>query len=263
MRKIAIIPTLLTLANAVCGFGAIACASKVVLGDARTEHFFAWSGWLIIAAMVFDALDGYVARLAKSSSKFGAELDSLCDAISFGAAPAYLLLRLGPGWEMQFQHHALAGIATLFMVCALLRLARYNVESFADPASTKRFRGLPSPGAAGCVASLAVLRGPSELQPYLEAWAALGGLVVALLMVSRIPFPHITKQILSRKHHFSKVVQLIVAAFVIVMKPDWALACIFWVYALGVPLRYAVLRSLRPQALAASNPSGLDEFRPN
>src|SRR5215471_12055887 len=102
MKKIAIIPTLLTLGNAVCGLAAIAYASK--LGDAasspdRDSYLFALSGWLIIAAMIFDALDGYVARLSKSASDFGLQLDSLCDAISFGAAPAFLLLRLGPGWQ--------------------------------------------------------------------------------------------------------------------------------------------------------------------
>src|SRR6516225_38716 len=99
MRKIAIIPTLLTLGNAVCGFASIACASKIDLKNPATESYFAWSGWLIVAAMVFDALDGYVARLSKSTSKFGLELDSLCDAISFGVAPAFLLLRLCQSWE--------------------------------------------------------------------------------------------------------------------------------------------------------------------
>src|SRR5947209_17271630 len=157
--------------------------------------------------MLFDALDGYVARLSKSASKFGGELHSLCDAISFGVAPAFLLLRLGPGWQRPILHQALAGIAALYMVCAVLRLARFNVENTPDPASHKRFRGLPSPGAAGCLASLAVLRGelPGKLalywndfdpemlrllvQRWVEVWAPLGALLVALLMVSRIPYP--------------------------------------------------------------------------
>ena len=96
MRKIAILPTLLTLGNAVSGFAAIAMASNIDRqANADTiSYYFMFSGALIVLAMLFDALDGYVARLAKSASDFGAQLDSLCDAISFGLAPAFLLLQL-------------------------------------------------------------------------------------------------------------------------------------------------------------------------
>ena len=86
-KRIGILPTMLTLGNAVCGFAAIAYASKIN-SSPETVEFFAISGWLIIAAMIFDSLDGYVARKSRTVSNFGAELDSLCDAISFGAAPA-------------------------------------------------------------------------------------------------------------------------------------------------------------------------------
>src|SRR5262245_64260376 len=144
--------------------------------------------------MIFDALDGYAARISRTASKFGAELDSLCDAISFGAAPAFLLLRLGPGWETALLHQTLAVIATLYMVCAILRLARYNVVENVPENAGKRFRGLPSPAAAGCIASLAIMRGemtrlwpgvdPLALRRVVEVWATLGALLVALLMVS-------------------------------------------------------------------------------
>src|SRR5438046_1224863 len=121
LKKIAILPTLLTLGNAVCGFGAIVCASQI--GSAGVQDptpYFAWSGWLILAAMVFDALDGSVARLSKTTSAFGVQLDSLCDAISFGVAPAFLLLRLGPSVEQTRLHQALFFIASLYMACAVL-----------------------------------------------------------------------------------------------------------------------------------------------
>jgi CDP-diacylglycerol--serine O-phosphatidyltransferase len=262
VRKIAIIPTLLTLGNGVCGFTAIVFASKIG-GDnspADDARLFALSGWLIVAAMLFDALDGYVARLARSASKFGGELDSLCDAISFGVAPAFLLLRLGPGWEPRpILHQALGGISALYMVCAVLRLARFNVENTPDPASHKRFRGLPSPGAAGCLASLAILRGelpaklgqhlgefnPEVIQRVVETWALLGALVVALLMVSRIPYPHATKKLLGRRRHFGHVVEVVLAAFIILLARELALVLIFWTYALGNPVRYLILRQLR------------------
>ena len=86
MHKIAILPTLLTLGNAVCGFASIAYASRIGMAGSESDKnvLFLLSGGLILVAMVFDMLDGYVARLSKSSSDFGGQLDSLCDAISFG-----------------------------------------------------------------------------------------------------------------------------------------------------------------------------------
>jgi CDP-diacylglycerol---serine O-phosphatidyltransferase len=270
VKKIAVIPTLLTLGNGVCGFAAIAWASKLDGSDA-TRHYFIVSGWLIIAAMLFDALDGYIARLSRTASKFGAELDSLCDTVSFGVAPAFLLLRLGPGWEPRpLLHQLLAGIAALYLVCAILRLARYNVESAVDPASTKRFRGLPSPGAAGCIASLAILWGgaidkwpgvePRFVRALVEVWATFGALAVALLMVSRVPYPHVTKQILRGRRHFSHLVQIILAGFVVALAPELALLLTFWVYGLGIPLRYQLTRSLRRGPRPA--PAGLDDHLP-
>jgi CDP-diacylglycerol--serine O-phosphatidyltransferase len=261
VKKIAIIPTLLTLGNAICGFAAIACASKIGQVDIVTDNdpYFALSGWLIIGAMVFDALDGYVARLSKTASPFGVQLDSLCDAVSFGVAPGFLLLRLGPGWAIPRLHQALAIVAALYMVCAILRLARFNVESAADTGGIKRFRGLPSPGAAGCLASLAILRGelaqrwptidPQFVQTFIEVWAPLGALIVALLMVSRVPYPHLTKQILRGRRPFRHLVQIVIAFFIIVLIRDLALVLLFWVYALAIPLRYLWARSFRHAAL--------------
>jgi CDP-diacylglycerol--serine O-phosphatidyltransferase len=272
VKKIAIVPTLLTLGNGVCGFAAIACASKIGGGDGNSDVYFVASGWLVVAAMVFDMLDGYVARLSKTASKFGGELDSLCDAVSFGVAPAFLLLKMGPGWEPRpMLHQLLAGIATLYMVCAILRLARFNVDNTPDPASHKRFRGLPSPGAAGCLASLAILRGglPERLGQFwpefdpetvrllvhrlVEGFAPLGALVVALLMVSAIPYPHVTKQVLrGRRHQLRHLIQLLLFVLIIFLIRDLALVLLFWVYALGIPARFLVLQSLhRHQELPA------------
>lgn len=257
MKKIAVIPSLLTIGNAVCGFAALACGGKIELSQPATECYFAYGGWLIIAAMLFDALDGYVARLARTDSKFGAELDSLCDVVSFGVAPAFLLLKMGPPWEPQpLWHQILAGIAALYMVCAILRLARFNVESAVDTTGGKRFRGLPSPGAAGCLASLSILRGEAanlgpmvdaeQLRIVIMAWSTIGALIVALLMVSRIPYPHVTKQVLRGKRHFSHLVQFIVIAFFVIIIHKLAAVLIFWIYGIGIPARYFVLRAFRP-----------------
>ena len=94
-RMVAIIPSLFTLGNAVCGFGCITYAAKVGPEGATPNDLYI-AALLIFAAMVFDALDGPVARLAKQTSAFGANLDSLADAISFGVAPAFLMLKFSP-----------------------------------------------------------------------------------------------------------------------------------------------------------------------
>jgi len=266
VNKIAIIPTLLTLGNAVCGFAAIAYAGKIGQTDnvALDEHYLALGGWLIIAAMIFDVLDGYVARLTRSASKFGAELDSLCDAISFGAAPAFLLLRLGPSWESPRWHQGLAVIATVYMVCAVLRLARFNVETVPDTGGSKRFRGLPSPAAAGCIASLAVLRGElaqrwpgldaAQIRYVVEIWSTFGALLVALLMVSKVPYPHLTKQLLGRRRrHFDHLVFLVLAVGVIALIQELALAVIFWGYVFAVVAQVAWDRIRQHEQVVASH----------
>jgi len=264
VKKIAIVPTLLTLGNGISGFASITLASKINPGEAavNNEIFFAAAGWLILIAMVFDMFDGYVARLSKTASKFGGELDSLCDAISFGVAPAFLLLKMGPGWEPSGLVHLLvAGIAVLYMVCAVLRLARFNIDNTPDPASHKRFRGLPSPAAAGCLASLAILRGEfanwlldhfpllngeqvtQGVVRFVEVMAPLGALVVGLLMVSRIPYPHVSKRISRRGRHVGQAAQILAALLVMLLVRDLAMVLIFWGYALALPLRQMVQRA--------------------
>lgn len=247
MRKVVIVPTLLTLGNAVCGLASIAYASRIGKDgfDRNLDAFYmAASGWFILAAMVFDAADGYFARLFKSTGRFGAELDSLCDAVSFGAAPAFLLLQLGPQWDQPQLHQMAAGVATLYLMCTILRLARYNVESIEGVGSGKRFRGLPSPAAAGCLASLAVFRGelgqhwPAYNQPNvqfgLEIAAVLGAFFVAILMVSRVAYPHLTKSILRGPG----VALAVPAALLLVFLRELALVILFWAYAVTGFVRF-------------------------
>ena len=213
--------------------------------------------------MVFDALDGYVGRLSRSASAFGKELDSLCDAISFGVAPAFLLLCIGQDWGAnQRARQVIAVISALYVVCTILRLARFNVESPPEPGGSNAFKGLPSPAAAGCVAALAMLHsgfgvesnGLSEkmVADWVATWAPLGTLLVALLMVSNIPYPHFTKQLLRcRRGHFGIVVQAVLVVFIIALTRGMALALFFWAYALAFPLRSLFIkrrRSLGPDS---------------
>jgi CDP-diacylglycerol--serine O-phosphatidyltransferase len=261
VRKIVIVPTLLTLGNAVCGLASIAYASRIGKAGFDTtlnEFHLAVSGWLILAAMVFDALDGFFARLFKSAGRFGAELDSLCDAVSFGAAPAFLLLQLGPSWDVPPLHRLLAAVATLYLMCTILRLARYNVESIEGIGSGKKFRGLPSPAAAGCVATLAVVRGTlagttwdePSVHAGLQVWAVTGAFLVALLMVSRVSYPHLTKQILRGRR--TTLALALPAAILLVLLREMALAVLFWGYALtGLSRHIAGRLAERRKELAA------------
>jgi CDP-diacylglycerol--serine O-phosphatidyltransferase len=273
VKKIAIFPTLLTLGNAVCGFAALALASKVKLDgttfDGPSNDYLLYSAFLILAAMVFDALDGYVARLSKTSSEFGGQLDSLCDAISFGVAPAFLLLRLGLEWEGPGAfRRVIAVIAALFMVCAILRLARFNIENSPDPASHKRFKGLPSPAAAGCVASLALMRGElpystsglddTWVRFFVMFWAPLGGLLVALLMVSNLSYPHFTHELMRRRRNFSVIVQAVLVIFLIALVRELAIFVVFWGYALASPLRFVIRRAMHNEHTPAPDVRRMD-----
>jgi CDP-diacylglycerol--serine O-phosphatidyltransferase len=268
VKKIAILPTLLTLGNAVCGFASIHFASKVPRdgSDPDVGHFLWWSGGLIFAAMIFDVLDGLAARLSKTASDFGGQLDSLSDGISFGLAPAFLLLRLCQEWDRPPLKHGVVVIAGLYMVCTLLRLARFNLENTPDPAAHKRFKGLPSPAAAGCLASLALLRAdlaaswtglPDDaVRAFVKAFAPLGALAVALLMVSRLSYPHLTRRMRGRRgFHF--VVQAVLLLFAVAMLPALGFFALFWGYALHAPVRYVLGRALHPGG--AQPRAGIDD----
>jgi CDP-diacylglycerol---serine O-phosphatidyltransferase len=208
IRTVAIFPTLLTLGNLICGFFAIVVAARIekpglsvaILDEMVVDaHNLMISGWLIFLAMVFDGLDGYVARLARTSSDFGAELDSLCDVVSFGVAPGFLLVKMCPRFT-SLHSQAIWIIAAAFAVCAALRLARFNVET-SDDDEHLYFSGLPSPAAAAVIAGFAIMvhtlrqsgsAWKESVDVALQSTLPFFGLLVALLMVSRIRYPHVT-----------------------------------------------------------------------
>jgi len=246
MRKVAILPTLCTLANGMCGvtaimfFTNIGPAASMEQGLARCI-----GGWLLFLAMIFDVLDGYLARRANQSSQFGAELDSLCDAVSFGAATAIFLVQLGDYASSDMVRKLSFMIALLYVSCAILRLARFNVTTTLDAQSHRFFQGLPSPAAAGCIASLVVIRyNLTELKwvsvetaNFMMAIASpLAGFAVALLMVSRIQYVHMANRVLMRRKNFSKVVQALLVVMAVVLFRELALGLCFWGYAMYGPV---------------------------
>jgi CDP-diacylglycerol---serine O-phosphatidyltransferase len=265
-RMVAVLPTMLTLANAVCGFGAITFAAKVGLPARESlvetlgwklsdANCLAISGLLIFLAMLFDALDGSAARWAKQTSPFGAQLDSLCDAISFGVAPAFILIKFSP----DFHAKLLWMIAALFVVCVILRLARFNVETEEDD-THEYFSGLPSPAAAGTIASFMIaipeLQALSQqasadpnwweratystaaaLLPAIKFLLPLMGLACAGLMVSRVRYAHVFNQWFRGRRSYHHVVQLVIGIAAVVMIKEIAVPLLFCGFALGSPLR--------------------------
>jgi CDP-diacylglycerol--serine O-phosphatidyltransferase len=265
MKRIAIIPTLFTLGNGVCGFAALTFAARIPRVDAgigldfgRQEINWLWySALMILCAMIFDMLDGRVARMARWTSDFGAQLDSLCDAISFGVAPAFLLLKLcSDSDRLEVSDMWMKGlwmIAVLYVMCAIMRLARFNVENDHSPDSHMWFKGLPSPAAAGAIASAAILRyelrtewwsgilsrlslDPRWLEETIDLGLPLATVALAVLMVSRVPYPHLVNQMLRGRRDFTHVVKLLFAGVTVVLVRELALPLLVWTFALGTPL---------------------------
>ena len=164
IRSVYFLPSLCTLGNAVCGFAAMYVAF-LAASPPRTwnrRRGFSAAAYLIFLAMVFDALDGRLARFARHTTDFGGQLDSLADVISFGAAPAFLTLLLfkqeGPQDLPRVVGRAVWAVGALYMSCAALRLARFNVSNEHGEQHHFSFLGLPSPGAAGAVAALILMQ---------------------------------------------------------------------------------------------------------
>jgi CDP-diacylglycerol--serine O-phosphatidyltransferase len=161
------------------------CAGMTAMRFAMSGNFIG-GVYAIIAAGIFDGLDGRIARLLKSTSSFGAELDSLSDFVSFGVAPAAVLYL----WTMSALGGGGWAIVLFFAVCCALRLARFNTQALAEPPAYAApfFTGVPAPAGAGLVMVPMFLSfewGDWLFRsPYLNAVTVSG---VALLMVSRVP----------------------------------------------------------------------------
>ncbi len=267
LQSTAVLPGLCTISNGLAGFAAIHFATKDAIGTASLENI-ATAGWLIVLAMVFDVLDGRLARLTRRTSDFGGQLDSLCDVISFGVAPAILMLRMvitvlhGQFDRIQIlQTHlpierVVLCIAAIYVACTVLRLARFNVENEPDKSSHMNFRGLPSPGAAAAITALVLLF--SHLAKIEQGWRSSAWmlavvsitlpiitLIVAILMVSRFKYPHIVNQYIRGKRPFNYLVKLIIIIVSILTLNIFIPGAIFAVgYALSGPAS-ALMRKVR------------------
>ena len=209
--RIYFLPNLMTAGNLFCGFMAILqcvqarLAETSIVGEyagATNAEHYRYAVWFIFAAAGFDALDGRLARMGGRESLFGAEFDSIADVISFGMAPALLMIYLiiSPTQAQDYEWFRNIGwfIAFVYLLCAAMRLARFNVitNPYIHPGSKeshKDFVGLPVPAAASTVAAtvLFILK-LGEMDRSLKSWAlALPPLMllIAILMMSRVRYP--------------------------------------------------------------------------
>ncbi|MBM4355327.1 MAG: CDP-diacylglycerol--serine O-phosphatidyltransferase [Deltaproteobacteria bacterium] len=178
-RALFALPTLFTLSSVLMGMISIVSAAE---GD------FEIGALAILFAVLFDSLDGRVARLTRTESKFGVQIDSLADVVSFGVAPAVLayLGFLRGRFEFGPLDLGLAG-AFLFLAAGAIRLARYNVDADRKPGPVRTFTGLPIPGGAGCIAGLVL--GLTLEEATLGATTMLGFLLLlSFLMVSTVKY---------------------------------------------------------------------------
>jgi CDP-diacylglycerol--serine O-phosphatidyltransferase len=181
-RGVVILPSAFTLGNLFFGVYALVSASR---GD------FIWAAWFVVFAGVLDVLDGSVARFTRTGSRFGAELDSLVDAISFGVAPGFIMYRVffesTPGyWVLSF----------VYVTAVVVRLARFNIEQGGE--AKRYFHGLPSPAAGMTLACFYPWSQTpffaeyfSDL-PWLDIWAV-GVVLVGVLLVSHVPYARFPK----------------------------------------------------------------------
>lgn len=224
-KGVFILPSLFTTGNVFCGFYAFIA----VMNDD-----FYLAGVAIVVAIIFDALDGRVARLTKTSSEFGVQYDSLADVISFGMAPALLAYAwvLKPfgrlGWLAAF----------LFLLCGALRLARFNVTK---PDKTgDSFIGLPIPAAAAVIASI-VIAFEDVFQAKLDPMIMVAVVyLLAFLMVSNVKYPAFKKFEFKKRVTFPRFMFVILFIFVVATVPRWALFFLSFLYAFAGPVNMVI-----------------------
>ena len=182
--KIFLLPNLMTAGNLIFGFLAVLkIIDATFQRDTREEnwqHTYLVSIYCILAACVFDLLDGRLARLGGKESPFGREFDSLADIVSFGVAPALLVFKVV---LHNIPHQVGWLIAGFYLVCGALRLARFNIAATYNLGSgTRDFTGFPIPAAAGVISSITLLI-ISSYPDEAALSAGYGGIVLAALMV--------------------------------------------------------------------------------
>ncbi|MDY0361844.1 MAG: CDP-diacylglycerol--serine O-phosphatidyltransferase [Desulforegulaceae bacterium] len=217
-RKIYILPNIFTAMNALCGFYSVVSSINGNFMAAATA---------VIVAMFFDIMDGRVARMTNTESRFGMEFDSLSDLVSFGVAPAILF------YMWVFPHEGRVGWLTafVFVICGALRLARFNVSDHSD---SRFFTGLPIPAAAFiCVTWFLFCNKTGFEGKFLEVISIILSYLTAFLMVSNVKYPCLKKMDKDQKIPFNILVAVILAIVLIASEPQIMLFITAFIYLLS------------------------------
>jgi CDP-diacylglycerol---serine O-phosphatidyltransferase len=220
---------------------------RTFLRSVDPTHNLMLCGGLIFLAMMFDVFDGQVARMARVTSDFGAQLDSLCDVVSFGVAPGILLVKMCPQFT-EVHTQGIWSIAALYACCAAMRLARFNVE-IDEEDDHSWFEGLPSPAAAAVIASWAMfsytLRNEAHYENFegfdwwLQRVLPLVAVLLAFLMVSRLPYPHAVTHLVHGQKSFPQLVAIVFTLMALFAVRWYAIPVVCAAYALAPPIYHA------------------------
>lgn len=230
LRKgVYVLPSLITTGGLFAGFYSVIASFR---GD------FFWAATAILIANIFDILDGRVARLTNTTSRFGIEYDSLADLVAFGVAPGILVYR----WALEPWGSWGWLAASLYVTCGALRLARFNVQY--DNAEKRHFSGLPIPAAAEVIASTVLLYCylGGEGVTHKHALLLVLTYVLAGLMVSNVKYFSFKETELYRRQPFWMLVAVIVVLKLLIAEPQIMLFAGFSLYASSGPLRWVVKR---------------------
>ncbi|HNV00522.1 MAG: CDP-diacylglycerol--serine O-phosphatidyltransferase [Verrucomicrobia bacterium] len=252
--QIYLLPNLMTAGNLFCGFVAL---TKIVEADAAVGSFntaIRHALFFILLACIFDLLDGRVARWGGHESPFGRQFDSLADLISFGAAPAFLVHRIV--LKDVFLEHQEIGwfIASVYLICGALRLARFNcLANLPGASGTKEFLGFPIPAAAALVASLTLFIMWWEDREFpVGRWRyALPFILIflSIMMISDVRYPSFKSINLSVQRPFAKLVVAAVFIGVLIVLRDkilpLVLPIIFTAYLVYGFIRPRISRRMR------------------
>lgn len=244
-RWLKAIPNFLTICNSLCGFAAILYALHMYDGSMYYYHPLKVSAWIIMFAMVFDALDGFAARIFNAASMKGLQMDSLADMVTFGVAPSVIVavlahsLRQSDQMYSPYEYLLVWGVSGVYLGCAALRLATYNVSAMFPKKNydSNYFSGLPSPGAAAAICSAVIFfsdfTGEYKNLTYgLPLYAA----TLGLLMVSSIKYVHVGRWLLSVRRNKRRLFMLFVVLASAAYQPDATLIVVVNLYIFSGPL---------------------------
>ncbi|MFH1109430.1 MAG: CDP-alcohol phosphatidyltransferase family protein [Planctomycetota bacterium] len=279
LRSLAFVPTLITLGNLLCGFAAIHFGLRAMydLGAGITSEqmvtlqrpalerilpsFLSVGASLVILGMILDCFDGLIARVTRVTTNFGGQLDSLADVVTFGVAPATLMVAFmtkelaGDSIvPSPISEHALGRLtwvsAAVYVAFTAVRLARFNVEHAKADFDYRIFRGLPSPGAASILVALILFQDQpmgAAVRGAIVYATPLIAMTIAFLMVSRIPYRRFHRAYLLGRQPFGQFlfVMLLLAIF-LAFKAETLLLIALW-YGLSGPL-FHVVRLIRERS---------------